>query len=346
MTFRTNAKDTGRRTQTSCSHCTLRDFDDDHNLMVIKTADVHTSESPTSVPRMQSVGMTVHPMPQDQDQSQQGGQQGGGAAGGGGAGGAAGGGGAGGGGGGNGEGSPWNKNQPKGPSSQGVMMYPNGTRSDPVCIGIDDPRHRPYQTKPGECLYYAADGSGQTIYHRVRGDSNDGLYVLTLDDQQQSSGSGGGGGAARAGSSSGSGQQQQKRFVSIRHVEKQKQQRKQSQQGQGGQLGGAGGGGAGGAGGQQQQDYKHEGDSVNTETRFSKGRIEHRTGTTPVGHFDKDAKEYRHYGDGKPEHSTCADQKHTHIKFDGNNVWCDGGDVYKSKPFVIAPDSCQSSSGS
>jgi hypothetical protein len=59
--------------------------------------------------------------------------------------------------------------------------------------------------------------------------------------------------------------------VSVRHVEKQKQKRGQS------------GGGQGGG----QQDFKHEGESVNTEMRVSKNRIEFRSGDTVVGYYDK-----------------------------------------------------------
>jgi hypothetical protein len=311
MTLRTTAKETGRRVQTSQARCTLRDFDDDHDMMEIKAADVMTSETPTNFERWQSVGMSVHPMPQEQDQQQQGQQdqqqQDGG------------------GGGGNGDQNPWNMKQPKGPSAEGLMMYPGGSRSHPVCAGIDDRRVRPYQTKPGEALYYSADGSGQTMYHRVRGDGNDGLFLLTCDDQQQS----GHGVRGRAGS----GQGPQKRYVSIRHVNKKKQQRKskklqqQQQQQYDMELFA-----------DQQQEYKHEGDSVNTETRHYADQIGYYDGSTQVGNYKKSDKEWCHHT-GDRSQSTRADQNHSHIKFAGSHCWMEGG-CFHSVPWVLKPDPC------
>src|SRR5215475_14254029 len=122
--IRTTSKRAGRQAETAISYCTLREFDDDHNRMQIKTADVFKSESPTDVQRMQQAGMTVHPMRQDQQQGQQGqqgqdGQQGGGQGGGGG--------GESGGGEFPGNKSPWSNQQPKGESAEGVMLYLNGS---------------------------------------------------------------------------------------------------------------------------------------------------------------------------------------------------------------------------
>lgn len=162
-----------------------------------------------------------------------------------------------------------------------MMSYMNGSRSHPMCGMIDDRRVRPYGQKEGEGQFYAPCGSGQTIYHRRQQDDKDGLYFVTLDDQQQSSGgsgASGGGVQARAGDGGSSGSssgQQQKRIVSIAHVEKKKQGRKAQQ------SGGASGSG-GGSGGQQQgelpdgskSNYKHEGDTVNTEVRLDKTRIQ------------------------------------------------------------------------
>jgi len=350
MTIRTNASDASRRAQTSFHRCTIREFDDDHDIMEAKQADVMHSETPTGVQVHWPTGMTAHPMKQKEDQSQ--GQQGQQGAGQGAMGGS----------------DPdmmsgFNNNQPKGESSIGHMSYYGGSRSNPVMSGVDDPRHRPYQTKEGESLFYAADGHGSCLYHRRRqdGDYKDGVYLIACDgnDEQQggAGGAGGGGGAsARAGNGAGSGGQgDTKRAVRIGHVQKKRQQRKkgQGQQGQQGGNGSSGGGGAGsgafatnggggsgsqGGGGQQQ--YKHEGDSVNVETRWTKDKIDFYDADKTVGHYDKQNKDWIHHdGSGAPN-SMRADQKHSHIRHGGGHVWSDG-DPKKSKPFIIAPDDCQ-----
>jgi len=322
MTMRTTMTDASRRSQTSIGRCTLREFDDDHDMMQIKTADVMHGESATDFERWQQSGMSVHPMPQDQKQQQQGGQ--GGQGGGGGGGGSTGG-----------DKIGFNDNQPTEPSAEGIMLYVGGSRAHPVCIGVDDRRVRPYQTKPGECLYYSADGSGQTIYHRVRGDGADGLYMLTLDDTQSS----GHGPNGRAG-------QPQTRHISIRHANKPKQQRKkdQMQSGQGGGGGGGGGGGAqaltnGGGGGQQQQDYKHEGESINTEQTFSKGEIRWNDSGGTKGRLAVGGDWLYHDGSGA-KNSMRADKEHSHIRNEGADVWVKKGVCYKSVPFVLKPDPC------
>jgi len=328
MTFRRTAKETGRSSQTSASRCTLREFDDDHDMMQIKQADIYHSETQSDFERWQQCGTSVHPMPQDkQDQQTQGqqgqqdGQDGGfGSYSGDGAG----------------EKNPWSSKQPKGPSSEGLMLYLNGSRSHPICAAIDDRRVRPYQTKPGECLYYAADGSGQTMYHRVRGDDKDGLYILTLDDQQQN-------GVYIAGYGVGQ-QKQQKRFVSIRHANKQKQKRK-SKSLQAGQQGGQGGQGSqlaadgGGQGGQQQQDYKHEGDSINTEVQLTSGKINFNDGGGNVGFYDNQKKDWLHHDGKGATHSMRADKGHSHIKHEGAHIWVDGA-CWSSMPIQIKDDPC------
>ena len=74
-----------------------------------------------------------------------------------------------------------------------------GQRNHPVCIGIDDRRHRPMGLKPGENAQY--DDIGQMTLLR-----RDATHVLSLDSQDENG-------------------NQVTRYVSIRHVEKQKQQR-------------------------------------------------------------------------------------------------------------------------
>jgi hypothetical protein len=172
-------------------------------------------------------------------------------------------------------------------AAEGFISFMGGNRSFPVCAIMDDRRFRPLGLKEGENAQY--DDLGQmTLMRRA------GLFLLSLDgpdDSQKQSGSG------APGQHDGSGGQGQtvQRFVSIRHVEKQKQKR--GQQGGGGQGGSSGGSSAGtlaaGADGGQsqgQQDFKHEGESVNTEMRVTKGRIEFRSGDTVVGYYDKQSK--------------------------------------------------------
>jgi len=316
MTIRTSITDASRRAQSSFNRCTIREYDDDHDIMEAKTCDVGHSESPTGVQIHWPAGMTTHPMPQEQDQNQQQKPQ-------------------------NPMGgsdpdvlSGLNENQPKGASAIGHMSYYMGSRSNPVMGSIDDPRNRPYQTKPGESLYYAADGHGSCMYHRRRQDGNDGTYLVVCDgnDQQQ----GGGGGAGQQ-----AGQQQTTRKLRIGHVNKKRQKRKKQQQGQQGQGGGGGQQAAngGGGGGQQEEQYKHEGDSVNTQTHYSAQKIEHFDGSTEVAHYDRGNKDWIHHDGTGAHHSKRADKVHTHIRHDAD-VWVAGG-CFKSMPFVIKPDPCQ-----
>jgi len=331
MTIRTTITDASRRAQTGIARCTIRKCDDDHDMQEVLQADVMHSETPTSFERWQQVGFTAYPSDQQQGQGQQG--QGTGNGGGGDIMGGA---------------SGFNNAQPKTPAAEGVMVYPGGSRSHPVCASIDDRRVRPYQMKQGESAMYACDGSGQMLYHRLRGDANDGLYMLTCDPQQNS-----GGGQRepidlvvyndfardRAGkilrNRDGSQQQQATRFLSIRHVNKQKQQRKSQalNSGGGAQPGGRANGGSGG----QQQQYKHEGDSVNTEARFSKQKIEFFDASTNVGYYDRQRKRWS-INNGHDLQSCVADQNHVHIDFDGMAVWVDAGGCWSSQPIQIKPD--------
>lgn len=351
MTMRSTTQSAARQAQTGISRSTIREVNDDHLCQEVKHADVMHSETPSDFEMWHPLGMTSVCMKQKDDQSQQG-QQGQGGQGGGGNGG----------GGGDGH---FNKNQPKGESAEAMMLYVNGQRAHPVAM-INDRRVRPYGLKEGEAAMYSPDGSGQMMYHRVRGDSNDGLYILTCDDQAGSSGgssSGGGAQALAAGTTGGQSQQSQKRYISVRHVEKPKQRRKKSQQGQSGGSssgggasaqalaadggGGASSGGASGGGGQQQglpddskSNYKHEGQTVNTEQRFTSQQIQYYDGDTNVGHYDRGNKDWLHHDGNGASHSMRADQNHSHIKHDGAHCWMEGG-CFHSIPWVIKPDGCK-----
>jgi hypothetical protein len=97
-------------------------------------------------------------------------------------------------------------------------------------------------------------------------------------------------------------------MVSLRHVEKQKQPRPKGQQSSpasgstGGSTGTGGatptaqadtGSGSPSSSGQQSgKDFKHEGETVNTEVRCKKNKIEILDGTTVVATYDKQAKSW------------------------------------------------------
>jgi hypothetical protein len=313
--MKTNTIDAARRSQTGQSRCTIREFDDDHLVQELKTADVMNSESPTGVERYQPCGFTSVPMKQKQDQQPGGsqGSQGGQGSDGGGQGG------------GNSPAGNWSKNQPKGESAEGMMTYMNGSRSHPMCGQVDDRRVRPYGQQPGESQHYSADGSGQTVYHRVHGDSNDGLYLVTLDDQ---------GGGTRA---DGSAQQQQSRKISIRHANKKKQRRQKQQQGQRDASSG-GGQQSSGLPDDSKSGYKHEGDSVNTEVELDKSKINFNDGAGNAGYYDNGQKDWMYFS-GDHSKSMRATNDHTHIKHGGAHVWVQGV-PYKSMPFVVKPDPC------
>ena len=202
--MRSNLTDAARRSQAGISRATVRQVDDDHNWQEADV-DVHHSETHTGIERIHHYGFTAVPVKQDQQQQQQGQSQS------------------------SANDGQFNENQPRGPSAEAIITYVNGSRSHPVCIGIDDRRFRPYKLREGESYQYDQYGQGTLI-------RNEATYIVTNDDQQpqQQQGSGGGGAGgqsveARDGSSGGGGGQQQqkyKRFVSLRHVNKKKQDRK------------------------------------------------------------------------------------------------------------------------
>ena len=254
--------------------------------------DGFNSDGRNNVERVQNYGFTSSPLPRDQ---QQGGDSGGG------------------GGGGGGGGDIGAIASMLGQAAEGICMFMGGQRNHPVCIGVDDRRHRPMQMKPGENAQY--DDIGQmTLLRRI------GTFILSLDDDQQ------GASAGQHDGSSGSGQQSQTRMVSMRHVNKKKQQRPGSQSGSGGGTGGSPSSGS-------QQDYKHEGDSVNTEVRVTKSRISFFAGSTEVGYYDTGAKTWCFIGKVKLGTDSAADPVYGSHKGVGNITDAKGQDAV----FVNAP---------
>jgi phage gp45-like len=157
--------------------------------------------------------------------------------------------------------------------AEAFISFMGGNRSFPVCSIMDDRRFRPMGLQPGENAQY--DDNGQmTLMRRA------GLFLLSLDSADQTG-------------------KMVQRMASLRHVNKQKQQRQKPtpQPGAPGQGGGGGGGGTVDTRDAQQTDpndqirqshaqYKHEGESVNTEVRCTKDRIEFRAGDSVVGYYE------------------------------------------------------------
>jgi phage gp45-like len=238
------------------ARATIREFDDDHLMQQVKSADVHHSETPTDFERWQPVGMTAFPIKQQEDPDQKKSQQA----------------------------SPdetgdWNHDQPTGPAAEAVMLYIGGHRSHPVAM-VDDRRVRPYGMSEGEGAHYAPDGSEQMVLFKENG-----TYIVGLDGKSVKDPKG-----------------NTTRMVSLRHVSKKMQTHKiDKQQDQSSSGGGSSGpsaqqldaSGGSSSGGQQQQKYKHEGDSVNTEVRNSKDKIEfYAPGDKMVGSYDKAKKRW------------------------------------------------------
>ena len=188
--------------------------------------------------------------------------------------------------------------------AEGFMSYFGGNRTSNFCAVMDDRRFRPMGLKQGENSQY--DDLGQmTLLRRT------GLYLLSLDgpdDSQQQSG------GSTPSQRDGSSQQTVQRFVSIRHVEKQKQQRPQRG---GGQSGGNGSGGGGASAGtldstgsssSSSQDFQHEGQSVNHEIRVAKANIQTLDSTTVVSQYTKQTSQWNFIG---KEHLVSSSDKHT-----------------------------------
>jgi hypothetical protein len=235
--------------------------------------------------------------------------------------------------------------QPKGPAAEGIALFLGGQRNHPVVIGVDDRRHRPMGMKPGENAQY--DDQGQmTLLRRA------GLFLLSLDDDGQGTAPGGKMLRDAEGRLTGKSEKQE-RMVSLRHVVKKKEERE----------------GVGTKGGvalspQQREamerkraEYKHEGDTVNTEVRCTASKVQIMSGETPVATYDKAANEWTinesggsfkviikkdeiacQYRDNK--HSLRIDKNHIHMKFGGNALWLDDGGIWSSTPIQLRLDPC------
>jgi phage gp45-like len=254
MTIRTTLTDTTRKARMSTARATIREFDDDHLMQQVKSADVTHSETPTDFERWQAVGTTAFPIKQQEDPNQKKPSQQSNSS----------------------EEGDWNHDQPTGPAAEAVMLYLGGSRSHPVAM-VDDRRVRPYGMSEGEGAHYAPDGSEQMVLFK-----NNGTYITSLD-----------------GTSVQDSKTKKTRMVSLRHVNKKMQTHKIDKQQSQSSSGGSAGAqatlqDAGSSGGSSQQEkYKHEGDSVNTEVRSTVNKVEfYAPGDKLVGVYDKSAKRW------------------------------------------------------
>jgi phage gp45-like len=235
--------------------------------------------------------------------------------------------------------------QPKGPAAEGIALFLGGQRNHPVIIGVDDRRHRPMGLKPGENAQY--DDQGQmTLLKRV------GTFLLSCDDDGKGTAPGGKMLKDKDGKPTGKSEPQQ-RMVSLRHVVKAKQER--------GKVGDANpkvmSAQEQAASDQKKADYKHEGDTVNTEVRCTASKVEIYAGTTAVATYDKGANTWTlnesggnfkviihsdqiacQYKDN--QHSLRIDKSHAHIRFGGNSIWVNDGGCWSSVPIQLAGDPC------
>lgn len=171
--------------------------------------------------------------------------------------------------------------------AEAVMNHIGGARGHGIASVVGDRRYRPLGLKEGETAQY--DDIGQmTLLRRT------GTYVLSLDGQggstQSSGGDSSGGGSSGSSGSSDSSQQQQ-RMVSLRHVVKSKQPRTPMSS----VTGGSGGGGSSQTSQtstSQSQDFKHEGEQVNTEVRCTAQQIQIFDGTTVVAVYDRQSQKW------------------------------------------------------
>ncbi len=230
----------------------------DNPMMQEMSFDGMVKEGRKIVERMQNFGMSMVPMPRDEDQK--------------------------GGGGGGGDAMA----NIKGKAAEGIAVFLGGQRNHPVVIGVDDRRHRPMGMKPGESFQYDHQGQGTLI-------RNAATFIMSLDDNGD--GQAPGGKMLRDAEGRETGKSEKKeRFVSVRHVEKKKQDREKGGTPEKNLQTWADAGVdlsrltpdelAEKASAPNHEDYKHEGDSVNHEMRVSKKRIEFKAGETTVGYYE------------------------------------------------------------
>lgn len=214
----------------------------DNPMMQELSFDGMVKEGRKIVERLQSFGMTSMPMPRDD-------QQGGGVGG---------------------------ESNMKGPAAEGIAVFLGGMRNHPVIIGMDDRRHRPMGLKAGESAQY--DHQGQMTLIRKNG-----MFMLSLDDEGEGQQPGAVMLRDAEGRATGKSEKQE-RMVSLRHVTKKKQDREKGGSPEKNLQTWIDAGWdysraspderAEKARAPNHEDYKHEGEEVNTEVRSTKNKIE------------------------------------------------------------------------
>jgi phage gp45-like len=323
MTIRTTLTDTTRKARMSTARATIREFDDDHLMQQVKSADVTHSETPTDFERWQGVGMTAFPIKQQPDPNQKKPAQPSNTS----------------------EEGDWNHDQPTGPAAEAVMLYLGGSRSHPVAM-VDDRRVRPYGMSEGEGAHYAPDGSEQMVLFK-----NNGTYITSLD------------GTSVQDSKTKQTRMVSLRHVNKKMQTHKIEKSQSSSGGSsgGGSAGAqatqqdASGGSSSSSGNQQQEKYKHEGDSVNTEVRCTASHVEIYSGDKLVGLYDKGSDTWTINESGgnfkliiSPSHvigqyqdttkSFMVDKTHTHIKYGGNSIFVDAGGCWSTVPIQVKGD--------
>jgi phage gp45-like len=253
--MRSTLADAARKARMGSARATIREFDDDHLMQQVKSADVYHSETPTDFERFQPVGMTAFPIKQQDDPNQKKPQQASSS-----------------------ETGDWNHDQPTGPAAEAVMLYLNGHRSHPVAF-VDDRRVRPYNMSEGEGAHYAPDGSEQMVLFKENG-----TYIVGLDGKSVKD--------PKANKTRMVSLRHVNKKMQTHKIDKQQSGQSSSGGSPSAQQLDASSGSSSGSS-QQQEKYKHEGDSVNTEVRSSVNKIEfYAPGDKLVGVYDKSAKRW------------------------------------------------------
>lgn len=306
--WRHNTNSLASRMFSMVRRATVREFDDNHLGGQVKSADKGFSQTPTDFENFQNVGMRVFPVKQKKDdtksQNQQQSQQGGDG--------------------------DWNYNQPRGESAECIMLNVGSNEDHPVCIATMDRRVEPYDMEEGDGAFYDPAGSGQMALHKETG-----FFILSCNEpdirekEEQQQQQGGGGSQQQGGS-----QQEQKkpRVVSIRHVVKPKQDRKPKQKKQ------SSGASALSADATQEEKYKHEGQSVNTEMRVSENHIEFFAGDEKIAYYDRGSKRWNLHTPGDKKKSVMAHSDHSHIRHKDFRIWVDKDGCWSTVPIQIKQD--------
>lgn len=178
--------------------------------------------------------------------------------------------------------------------AEAVMNFITGARGHALTGAISDRRYRPLGLKQGENAQH--DDIGQMTLLR-----RSGAYLLSLDGV-------GGANAQTPGADT------KERMVSMRHVVKSKQPRvPMSGNSAGGQVPQQAG---------QTQDFKHEGEQVNTEVRCTAKKVQIYDQTTLIASYDRDSKTWSFNLGGD---FNCTVKGNVNVRANGTaNVKADG----------------------